>query len=263
MPSVLAGGHRLEYVRLRPARPGRPELVFLHEGLGSVSLWRDFPARVAAATGCGALVYSRWGYGASDPLPGDRPVRFMHDEALSTLPELLDRLRVDRPILVGHSDGGSIALIHAAAGGRPVAGLVLLAPHVLVEEISVTSIAAAKVAFEATDLRARLARHHQDVDGAFWGWNRVWLDPAFRSWNIEELLPRVSCPVLAIQGRQDEYGTMAQIEKIAAAVPGTELLPLDACGHSAHRDQPEAVVAAIARFVDRVARPEQGRPLTG
>ncbi len=253
MPSVLAGGHRLEYVRVRATRPGRPELVFLHEGLGSVSLWRDFPARVAAATGCGALVYSRWGYGDSDPLPGDRPVRFMHDEALVTLPELLDRLRVERPVLVGHSDGGSIALIHAAASGRPVAGLVLLAPHVLVEELSVKSIAAARVAFEATDLRARLARHHADVDGAFWGWNRVWLDPAFRSWSIEELLPRVACPVLAVQGRQDEYGTMAQIEKIAAAVPGTELLPLDGCGHSAHRDQPEAVIAAVVRFLDRVA----------
>jgi len=229
--------------------------VLLHEGLGSVALWRDFPARLAAATGCGALVYSRWGHGASDPLLGDRPVRFMHDEALRALPELLDRLEVERPVLLGHSDGGSIALIHAGAGIRPVAGLVVLAPHVLVEDLSVQSIAAAKVAFETTDLRARLARYHEDVDGAFWGWNRVWLDPGFRTWNIEGYLPGITCPVLAIQGRQDEYGTLAQIEKIGAAVPGAELLALDGCGHSAHRDQPEAVIAAVVRFLDRVERP--------
>ena len=253
MALVEAGSHRLEVVRIPAARPGRPELVFLHEGLGSVALWRDFPARVAAATGCAAVVYSRWGYGASDPLVGDRPVRFMHDEAMLALPELLDRLEVQRPVLVGHSDGGSIALIHAAAAGRPVAGLVVMAPHVMVEDLSVTSIAAARVAYETTDLRARLARYHQDVDGAFRGWNRVWLDPDFRSWSIEALLPAIGCPVLAIQGRQDEYGTLAQIEKIAAAVPGTELLALDGCGHSAHRDRPDLVLAAIERFVDRIA----------
>jgi pimeloyl-ACP methyl ester carboxylesterase len=253
MPLATAAGHRLEYSRLPPLRPGLPELVFLHEGLGSVALWRDFPGRVAQATGCGALVYSRYGYGSSDPLVGSRTVRFMHDEALQALPELLDGLGVEEPILMGHSDGGSIALIHAASGIRPVAGLVLLSPHVLVEEISVRSIAAARVAYQAGDLRARLSRYHADVDSAFRGWNDVWLHPDFRAWSIEGLLPRIRCPVLAIQGRQDEYGTMAQIEKIAAAVPGTELLALERCGHSAHRDQPEAVIAAVARFVERVS----------
>lgn len=253
MPFATAASRRIEYQRIGAARPGRPELVFLHEGLGSLAMWRDFPARVALATGCGALVFSRYGYGASEPLAGDRPVRYMHDEALVALPELLDGLGVERPILVGHSDGGSIALIHAGARVRPVAGLVLLAPHVLVEDLSVASIAAAKVAYETTDLRKRLARYHGDVDSAFWGWNRVWLHPDFRAWNIEEYLPGVDCPVLAIQGREDEYGTMAQVDKIAAAVPGAEILRLPSCGHSAHRDQPEAVLAAIARFVERAS----------
>jgi pimeloyl-ACP methyl ester carboxylesterase len=257
MPFVEVASRRVEFLRIPAARPRRPELVFLHEGLGSVAMWRDFPARVAEATGCGALVYSRHGYGASAPLQGERPVRYMHQEALESLPALLDALGVDRPVLVGHSDGASIALIHAGSGVRPVAGLVLLAPHVLVEEISIRSIAAAKVAFETTDLRRRLSRYHEDVDSAFWGWNRIWLHPDFRAWNIEELLPGVSCPVLAIQGRQDEYGTMAQLEKIAAAVPGAEILPLDGCGHSAHRDRPEAVLAAIARFVDRMCQPRE------
>jgi pimeloyl-ACP methyl ester carboxylesterase len=253
MAFLTIASHRIEYERIDVGGGRRPALVFLHEGLGSVTMWRDFPARVAEATRCDAIVYSRHGYGRSDPLTAPRPVTYMHDEALVALPELLDQLGVERPILVGHSDGGSIALIHAGAAGRPVAALALMAPHVMVEDISVESIAAAKVAYETTDLRARLGRHHADVDSAFWGWNRVWLDPAFRLWNIEPYLPRVRCPVLAVQGADDEYGTMAQIERIAGAVPGVEVLALDRCGHSPHRDRPDAVIEAITRFVARVA----------
>jgi len=245
-------GRRLEYERIEVAAAGRPTLVFLHEGLGSIAMWRDFPARAAHATGCNALVHSRYGYGNSEALHEDRSVRYMHDEALFALPEFLDKLAIERPILVGHSDGGSIALIHAGGTRRPVAGLVLMAPHVMVEDISVTSIAAAKVAYETTDLRAKLARYHADVDAAFWGWNRIWLHPDFRQWNIEEYLPHVACPVLAIQGADDEYGTMEQLERIARAVPDVELVELADCRHSPHRDQPDAVLEAMTRFVDRI-----------
>lgn len=251
MERVTVGARRLEVERIG-GDPGRPTLVFLHEGLGSVALWKDFPGRVARTTGCAAIVYSRAGYGRSDPAVQPRPVTYMHDEALVPLPELLDRLGVARPVLVGHSDGASIALIHAAASGRPVAALILLAPHVMVEELSVASIAAARTAWETTDLRSRLAPYHADVDGAFQGWNRIWLDPAFRRWDIREYLPRVRCPVLAIQGEEDEYGTLEQVEHIRAAVPGAEVLKLPRCRHSPHRDQPEATLEAIARFVARI-----------
>jgi len=253
MPFTEAAGHRIEYERIDVGQTARPTLVLLHEGLGSVAMWRDFPGRLAHATGCNALVYSRHGYGSSDPLCCDRPVRYMHDEALLALPELLDRLAIERPILVGHSDGGSIALIHAGAGVRAVTGVVTLAAHVLVEDISVASIAAARTAYETTDLRARLERYHADVDSAFLGWNRIWLHPDFRAWNIEEYLPSIACPVLAVQGDDDEYGTMEQMRRIGAQVPDAELLVLEDCRHSPHRDQPEAVIDAITRFVDRIS----------
>jgi len=234
------------------ARAPRPTLVFLHEGLGSVAMWRDFPGRVAHAANCDAVVYSRYGYGQSDPLAEDRTPRYMHSEALVALPELLDTLAIDRPILVGHSDGGSIALIFAGAGERPASGVVTLAAHVMVEDISVASIAAAKTAYATTDLRARLAHYHADADSAFLGWNRIWLAPEFRAWNIEEYLPRIACPVLAIQGEDDEYGTKEQMRRIGAQVRDVELLALQDCRHSAHRDQPQAVIDAITHFVDRV-----------
>jgi len=252
MPFVAAAGHRIEYERIEIARSPRPTLVFLHEGLGSVAMWRDFPGRVAHATNCSAIAYSRYGYGNSDPLVEPRTVRYMHDEALVALPELLDRLAIERPILVGHSDGGSIALIHAGAAARPATAVVTMAAHVLVEDVSIASIAAARTAYETTDLRARLARYHADVESAFRGWNRIWLAPEFRGWNIEECLPRVACPVLAIQGEDDEYGTMEQMRRIGAQVPDVELLRLEDCRHSAHKDQPEAVIEAVTRFVDRV-----------
>ncbi len=245
---VEVRGRRLEVEQLA-GDPGRPALVFLHEGLGSNSMWRDFPARVATATGCPAVVYSRHGYGQSDLLEAPFAVDYMHREALETLPELLAALGVQRPVLVGHSDGASIALIHA--GSRDgLTGLVALAPHVFVEDISVKSIAEAKTAFETTDLPQRLARHHADARRTFYGWNDIWLHPDFRRWNIEAFLPAIRCPVLAIQGADDEYGTMAQVEAIERQVAGRcEVVKLAACGHSPHRDQPELTLAAIERFV--------------
>ena len=246
---VTVRGRKLEVQRIAGAKAGAPTIVFLHEGLGSVAMWRDFPKRVAEATGCPAVVYSRYGYGKSDVLQAPLAVRYMHDEGLEALPEFLDKLGIDTPILFGHSDGGSISLIHAGAHDR-VKALVLEAPHVFVEDVSVKSIAEAKVAYETTDFAAKLARYHADADRTFWAWNNMWLDPDFRAWNIEEYLPRVECPVLAIQGHDDEYGTMAQIEAIARRARGpVELLKLERCGHSPHRDQPQAVIGAVGRFI--------------
>jgi pimeloyl-ACP methyl ester carboxylesterase len=177
----------------------------------------------------------------------------MHDEALLVLPQLLDRLNIENPVLFGHSDGGSIALIHAGGSRRKVAGIVALAPHVFVEDISVSGIAAAKVAYETTNLRERLARHHDDVDGVFWGWNNIWLHPAFRTWNIEKYLPQIECSVLAIQGENDEYGSMQQIERIARSSPHVRLSKLSHCGHSPHRDCTEAVLADVAAWMQQLA----------
>ncbi|NMG27610.1 alpha/beta fold hydrolase [Aromatoleum evansii] len=254
MKQVLVCGKHLEYVRLPSAHPrdGAPAIVFLHEGLGSVSMWRDFPQKVADATGCEAIVYSRAGYGRSDAAELPRTTRYMHDEGLTVLPALLDALQLDRPILLGHSDGGSIALICAGGTGTPLSGVVLMAPHVLVEDISVTSIAQAKVAWQSTDLPARLGKYHADVEAAFRGWNDIWLHPDFRAWNIEEYVPRVACPVLAIQGEDDEYGTMDQIDRIAAQARDVDLVKLADCRHSPHKDQPAAVIEAVGEFVNRI-----------
>ena len=243
-------GHRIEYEFVPAA--AAPVIVFLHEGVGSLSTWRDFPRQIAQATGCSTLTYSRFGHGHSDPLEAPRRVDFMHQEALQVLPELLDRLGVERPILLCHSEGGSIALIYAGGSGRAVPGLIALAPHVFVEDISVKSIAEAKTAFESTDLPQKLARHHADAAKTFWGWNDIWLHPDFRGWNIEEFLPRVACPILALRGEGDEYGTMEQVDRIARLAADVELIKLRDCGHFPHRDQPEAVINAVARFVRRI-----------
>lgn len=249
MPHAAVAGHSLEYEWIE-GTPGRPVLVFLHEGLGSLRLWRDFPARVAQATGSAALVYSRYGYGESDVLAeARRSVRFMHDEALDALPELLRVLEIRSPVLVGHSDGASIALIHAGAG-HPVRGVAVMAPHVFVEDICIRSIEEAKRQFATTSLRERLGRYHRDPRKTFYLWNDVWLDPEFRAWNIEEYLRPIRCPVIAIQGLDDEYGTMAQLDAIASQVGGPcELVKLQRCGHSPFRDQPDAVLAALARWL--------------
>jgi len=252
MPLLDVAGARLEVERISVGREALAPVVMLHEGLGSVAMWRDFPHRVAHATGRDVVVYSRAGYGRSSAASLPHGVRYMHDEALTILPALLDALGIARPFLLGHSDGASIALIHAGASGRPVRGLALMAPHVMVEDVSIASIEAAKVAWRSTDLRARLSRHHDDVDAAFTGWNDIWLHPDFRAWSIEDETRRVRCPVLAIQGEDDEYGTMAQIERIADLAPDVDLVRLADCRHSPHRDQPEAVLEALVRFVDRV-----------
>lgn len=243
------GGRPLEYEFIRVGGKHAPTLVFLHEGLGSASLWKDFPRKLAAAAGCDAMVYSRFGYGASAPIVGPREPHFMHEEALSVLPRLLDTLGIHNPILFGHSDGASIALIHAASAGRAVRGLILLAPHVMVEELCVHSIAAAKHAYATTDVREKLGRYHADPDAAFFGWCDIWLDHRFRDWSIEDQLEKVACPILAIQGFDDEYGTMEQIDRIARALPETRLLKLRSCGHSPHRDQPDEVITAAIRHI--------------
>jgi pimeloyl-ACP methyl ester carboxylesterase len=246
---LLVRGHRLEVSRILASPGESPELVFLHEGLGSVSHWRDFPARVAEATGCSVTVYSRYGNGHSDVLAEPRSVQYMHDEALAVLPDLLSQLNIENPILLGHSDGASIAIIYAGAHDR-VRGLALLAPHVFVEDLSVQSIAQAKLAFATTDLAQKLARHHRDAARAFWGWNNIWLHPDFRSWNIEEYLPKITCPILVIQGVEDQYGTMAQVKAIQRGARGAvEVLALPNCKHSPQRDQPEATLQAVRRFV--------------
>jgi pimeloyl-ACP methyl ester carboxylesterase len=257
---VAVEGLRLEVAHLVPtaaaARPEAPPLVFLHEGLGSVALWRDFPAAVVEATGAEGWVYSRAGYGRSGPRPGPYAPDYMHREATEVLPALLAALGVERPVLVGHSDGASIALLHAARPGSDDRGLVLLAAHVVVEDVSVTSIAAARDAYAGgSGLRERLARYHDDVDSAFWGWNDIWLDPAFRAWDLRPDLPAVRCPTLVMLVDDDEFGTLAQVDAIEAGVAGpVQRLVLARSGHSPQRDQPAAVLGAIAAFVSGLAQ---------
>ncbi len=243
-------------LRIPAAAAGGPPLVLLHEGLGSVALWRDFPAKLAARTGCEVVAPSRYGYGESEVLHEKRTVRYMHDEALVALPELLDKLGIASPVLVGHSDGASISIIYAGDGRWRPRALVLMAPHVFVEDVTVESIAAAGEAWLTTDLPQRLGRYHADVEGAFRGWNDIWLDPAFRAWNIEEYLPNIACPILAIQGADDEYGTLAQLDAIerGATQAAVTRLVLPDCRHSPHRDRPEATLAAIADFISGLDR---------
>ena len=244
---------RVEYAWVG-APPGAPLMVFLHEGLGSLLMWKDFPARLCEALGCRGLVYSRPGYGGSTPRePGQAwTPDFMHQQAFEVLPAFFQAVGVDapreRPWLFGHSDGGSISLLYASRHAHAVSGLVVLAPHIKVEDQSIRSIAQARDAYLQTDLRQRLARYHDDPDSAFWGWNDIWLDPGFRSWSIEADLAAIQAPVLAVQGLQDEYGTLEQIRGIARRVSQTELLELPDCGHSAHKDQPAAVLKAVQRF---------------
>ncbi len=245
---------RIEYQWLAPQRAGAPLLVFLHEGLGSLAMWRDFPRQLCDALGCRGLVYSRPGYGRSTPRAADEIWQpdFMHRQAYEVLPALFQALGINTqtepPWLLGHSDGGSIALLYAARFPRQVAGCVLLAPHILVEDVSVASIALARKAYLETELRQRLAKYHDDPDSAFWGWNRIWLAPEFRDWTIENQIGTIRCPLLAVQGLDDEYGTLQQIHRIAEHVPQTQLLELSACGHSPQRDQSVRLIAAVTEF---------------
>lgn len=255
MDRVHVNGIGLEVQRISggPGDQGGPAqpIVFLHEGLGSVAMWRDWPHRLCRETGRPGVVYSRRGYGRSDPVPdvrgsGRLAPDYMHREALEVLPALLDELGVERPVLLGHSDGGTIALIHASH--FPVRACVVMAPHVIVEDVSVRSIAEAREAFLQGGLRERLARYHAEVDCAFWQWNDIWLSEAFRGFDIRAECRRITAPVLALQGEDDPYGSMRQIDDI---VPKglIETVKLPACGHSPHRDQPDAATRAIARFL--------------
>ena len=254
---MLVDGKRLETLWIEPGDKDRPTIVMLHEGLGSVALWKDFPQLLASRTDCGVLVYSRYGLGNSDKLREKRPVEFMHHEGEVVLPELLDKLNIAKPIVLGHRDGGSIAIIFAGKYPDWPRALILEAPHVFVEDLSVASISQAKVAYLTTDLPRKLGRYHQHVDATFWGWNDIWLDPQFRAWNIEEYLPAIRCPVLCIQGEDDEYGTVAQLQAIRARVGEAEILMLPNCKHSPHRDQPERTLERTAEFVAAVEGREE------
>lgn len=262
-PFPVIAGTPLEVVWHGPRPAEAPTLVFLHEGLGSVKMWRDFPARLAEASGCGALVYSRAGYGQSGPVPLPRPTRYMHDEGLSVLPELLETFEVQDHVVIGHSDGGSIALIYAGGAPRPgLRGVITEAAHVFNERLSHDSIQAARVAYETTDLRSKLARFHKDVDNAFWGWNGVWLSDDFWNWNLGEYLPRIRVPLLVMQGEDDQYGTPAQVEAIFSQAGGpTQKLMLPHCAHTPHKEAPEATFTAMHAFIAGVlgqSEPGQG-----
>ncbi len=256
---VVVDGNRLETVRYG-GDPARPAIVMLHEGLGSISQWRDFPERLGERTRCSVVAYSRYGHGSSDVLREKREPEYMHHEGEVVLPALLAQLGVERPVLFGHSDGASIALIYAGAQPGAARALILEAPHVFVEELSVRSIAEAKIAYATSDLPAKLARHHADADATFRGWNDIWLDPRFRAWNVEAYADRVRVPVLLIQGDADEYGTTAQLDAIAARVAASEVLMVPRAGHSPHRDAPELVLARIASFVESVVAGGGSRP---
>jgi pimeloyl-ACP methyl ester carboxylesterase len=247
-------GVALEVLRVTPEifDAAKPAIILLHEGLGSVSMWRDFPLLLAEHTECEVIVYSRAGYGRSDSAQLPRTVHYMHDEGLDVLPELIQQMGISRPILMGHSDGGSIALICAGGSDIGLSGLIVMAPHIKNEKITVDSIAQAKNAWQQTELPARLARYHDDVEAAFKGWNDIWLQPDFLSWNIEEYLPAIKVPILAIQGEDDEYGTMQQIDGIKRLAPQTELLKLEKCRHSPHKDQPQALLSAVVKFIDNL-----------
>lgn len=243
---------RIEYRMIPGDALGLPPVVVLHEGLGCVALWRDFPDKLAQRLKTPVIAYSRFGYGQSDGLRGPRTPRFMHEEALEVLPALLDALGVERPLLIGHSDGASIALIHAASAGRAVAGLVMMAPHVMVEPITLKSIARIAETYERSDLRARLATYHTNVDDAFLGWSRIWLSPQFQSWSLGAEVEALRVPCLAIQGEDDEYGTLAQLDALGAAPVPPERLVLAGCRHSPHRDKETEVLAAIEAFARRL-----------
>ena len=252
MKHLVVNGLRLEYRDFPASVAGRPELLLLHEGLGCVAMWRHFPEKLAAATGCRVVVWSRAGYGGSQAYAEPRTTRYMHREAEEALPALLAELRIERPLLIGHSDGGSIALIFAGAFPEVPRGIAVLAPHEFVEEETLAGIREARTAWQTTDLPQKLARyHHAQTERVFSDWNDCWLSPPFRDWNIEDYLPRIRCPVLAIQGEDDEYATLRQIDAIAEQVPGTQLLKLANCGHTPQRDQEAAVLEALTAFVAR------------
>jgi pimeloyl-ACP methyl ester carboxylesterase len=253
VPFIHVAGKRLEYERWGNASGNKPTLVFLHEGLGSLSMWRDFPEQVARKTGCSALAYSRAGYGNSEEANYPRPVAFMHQEAIEVLPDFLEKMHVHEVLLVGHSDGGSISLIYAAKPIVPVRALVLEAPHVFVEKTTRQSIAASKKEYVSGNLKSRLAKYHPRTDETFLEWCDVWLRPEFVSWNIEEFLPQIKIPALVIQGEADRFGTVRQVEAIQKGYSGSvETLLVPECGHRPHREKPDQVMSVVVSFIERV-----------
>ena len=254
------GAADLEYRMIGPAPDAAPTIVMLHEGLGSVGLWGDFPEKLQAATGCGVFAYSRAGYGTSSPVSLPRPLDYMHIEAFDVLPKVLETIGFRRGLLLGHSDGASIAAIYAGSRqDHRVKGIALMAPHCIVEDISVKSIAEIRTAYETTDLKAKLARWHKDVNNAFYGWNGAWLDPKFRDWDISEYLAYIRVPVAVIQGERDQYGTMRQVEiareECYCPIDVTEI---PEAGHSPHREAPGATLDAITQFASAVFRLDEG-----
>jgi pimeloyl-ACP methyl ester carboxylesterase len=263
VPIVGSDGRNItiECQWIEPDKADKDLVVFLHEGLGSASLWKDWPARACAALDCRGLIFSRYGYGESTSRPHDEkwPADFMHTQARQALPALFKALNLEeeRPVLFGHSDGGSIALLYAAMYPEKVKAIAVAAPHIFVEDVTVASIEEAKQAYLNTDLPRKLARYHRDPDSAFWGWNDIWLDPDFRAWNIESYLKDIQCPVLAIQGENDEYGSLEQIYGIRRIATQTKLCIIPDCGHSPHRDQPEVVIDALSTFMASLDRAQR------
>ena len=251
--SASDAGNAVDRVNVDDTNTEQPIMVFLHEGLGSVSLWKDFPEQLCTHLGMRGLVYSRPGYGKSTPRSTDEhwAPDFMHRQAYEVLPMLLAQLNVQNPWLFGHSDGASIALLYAAKFPAALKGAIVVAPHLFVEDISIQSIRQAREAYLRHGLRERLARHHDDVDSAFFGWNDIWLSEGFKDWNIEAVIPSIRCPLLALQGAQDEYGSLAQIMRIRELLPAAEVITLANCGHSPHRDQAAELIAAVTTFIPR------------
>ncbi|MBC8257808.1 MAG: alpha/beta hydrolase [SAR324 cluster bacterium] len=246
---------KLEAVWYGPSPENAPTLIFLHEGLGCTSMWRDFPQNLAQKTGCGALVFSRLGYGSSDRCKLPRSLSFMHHEALEVLPNILAQCRIKKHILVGHSDGASIALIYAAENSvESLLGIVIEAPHVFCEELTISSIEKVRKQYQTGNLQERLRKHHgANTDCAFYGWADVWLDPDFANWNIESCLPKIRIPQLIVQGKNDEYGTVAQMDAIVHQSSGAvETSFLDNCGHSPHRDQKNQTLDIMTEFIHKL-----------
>jgi pimeloyl-ACP methyl ester carboxylesterase len=259
---IEVGGRHLEVLSWGPAPDVAPTIVLLHEGLGCAALWRDFPEQLVEATGFGVVAYSRAGYGQSDPADLPRPVDYMTREALEVLPRVLDAAGFRRGVLMGHSDGATIAAIHAGSvEDFRVRGIVLMAPHFFTEAMGLEEIARARTAFETTDMRTRMAKYHRDAEATFRGWNEAWLNPAFAAWDVSDVIDYIRVPALAIQGRQDQYGTLAQIAALAErSYAPVDVEVLDDCRHAPHSYQPEAVLAAVGEFCARLERIEAAQP---
>jgi len=254
--TVVAG--KVLETRWVEAEPGSAStIVLLHDALGSAAVWKDFPERLAEETGTNVLVYSRYGHGDSELLSDERTIDYIHNEGEVVLPELLEKFHITNPLLLGHSDGASIAITYAGQHHDRVSGLILMAPHVFVEDVTVRGVMEAGVAYRGADLKQKLSRYHRDPDGIFYAWHNMWIDPQFKDWNIESYLSAICCPVLLIQGEHDGYGTVAQLEAIRSHRPESEMFLLEGCGHSPYREKPEVTLHRIAQFVSKLPPKEE------